>query len=175
MRRGAGDGCSRSGSRADPIDDLHRRADSSLRQCGLDLLPEWFGDAGRASVEQHGDAWRVPIPSALVADLFPVGLLSDAVRGAYLARLRDHPAASFLDRLLLNGAGNEVRRAFVRCTAASVSERGGGDPIAASAARATDEGWIYRELATLHDPQVFDPRGIAAIVEKLAADADLAG
>lgn len=143
-------------------------------QCGLDLLPEWFGDAVRAGVEQHGDAWRVPIPPALIADLFSVGSLSDEVRGAYLARLRDHPAAGFLDRLRLSGAGSEVRRAFVRCTAANFSEQV-GDPIAASAARARDEGWSYRELAAPHDPQLFDPIGITTILEELAGEAGLAG
>ena len=40
--------------------------------------------------------------------------------------------------------------------------------VHACAKRARTEGWPYRELATPHDPQVFDPAGIAALLEDLA-------
>lgn len=68
----------------------------------------------------------------------------------------------------LTGAVDRVRRAFVRCTTSEIGEELGGDPIEACAARARAEGWPYRELATPHDPQIFDPDGIADLIAELA-------
>ena len=68
----------------------------------------------------------------------------------------------------LGGAVEQLPRAFVRCTTGDFGEVLGGDPIEACAARARAEGWPYRELAAPHDPQVFDPVGIAALIQELA-------
>ena len=37
------------------------------------------------------------------------------------------------------------------------------------AIRARTEGWIYQELATPHDPQLFDPIGTAAMLDELVS------
>jgi hypothetical protein len=52
-------------------------------------------------------------------------------------------------------------------TTADFGEQIGGDPIAPCAARARDEGWHYRELATRHDPQVFVPERLVELLEEL--------
>jgi sugar phosphate isomerase/epimerase len=74
----------------------------------------------------------------------------------------------------LTGAAEDLPRAFVRCTTANFTDELGGDPIEACARRARAAGWPYRELAAPHDPQVFDPVGIAALLEELA-DAESLG
>lgn len=137
-------------------------------QSALDLLPEAFGDMVRAGLDEHGPRWRVPIPPGLLEALIPAGSIPDHIRADYLERLRDHPAASFVEPVHLEGAIEKVRRAFVRCTTGEFTEELGGDPIEPCAARARTEGWPYRELAAPHDPQVFDPAGIAALLDELA-------
>jgi pimeloyl-ACP methyl ester carboxylesterase len=136
-------------------------------QCALDLLPQAFGDMVRTGVDEHGTQWRVPMPTALSAALFPVGSLADDIRARYLARVRDQPAATFMEPIHLEGTIDRLPRAFVRCTAAEFPAEL-GDPIEACARRARAAGWPYRELPAPHDPQVFDPSGIATILHELA-------
>jgi pimeloyl-ACP methyl ester carboxylesterase len=137
-------------------------------QSALDLLPESFGDMVRAGVGEHGALWRVPMPVDLFEKLIPAGSVPDGVRADYLARVRDQPAATFMEPVQLTGTVDGVRRTFVRCTQGDFAEELGGDPIEACAARARAEGWPYRELSAPHDPQVFDPVGTASLLEELA-------
>ena len=88
-----------------------------------------------------------------------------------MARLRDQPLATFAEPLRLTGAIETLSRAFVRCTGADLGHDLGGDPIAPAAARARSEGWLYRELAAPHDPQLTDPVGTAAALYELTAAA----
>ena len=137
-------------------------------QSALDLLPVNFGEAVREGVKAHGDQWRVPMPSDLFDALLPVGSLPKDEWTGYRRRLRDHPAASLTEPVHLTGAGDHVPRAFVRCTTGEFPEDLGGDPIEACAAHARAEGWLYRELATRHDPHVFDPEGITGVLDEIA-------
>ena len=137
-------------------------------QSAVDLLPSQFGEMVRAGIEAHGPHWRIPMPAELLDALIPAGSLGEQARADYLSRVRDHPAATFIEPAHLDGAVEQLRRAFVRCTTSDFEADLGGDPIEACAMRARTEGWPYRELATRHDPQVFDPAGIAAILEDLA-------
>jgi pimeloyl-ACP methyl ester carboxylesterase len=146
------------------IDALVPRA----QQSALDLLPEAFGEMVRAGVDEHGPRWRVPMPVDLFEALIPTGSVTDAVRADYLSRVRDQPAATFLEPVQLTGAVDHVLRAFVRCTMGEIARELGGDPIEACAARARAAGWPYRELAAPHDPQIFNPAGTAALLEELA-------
>ena len=137
-------------------------------QAAVDLLPPQFGEMVRAGIEAHGPHWRVPMPTELLDALIPVGSIAERERADYVSRVRDHPAATFIEPVHFGGAVEQLRRAFVRCTASDFGTDLGGDPIEACAWRAQAEGWPYRELATPHDPQIFDPAGIAAIFEELA-------
>ena len=138
-------------------------------QCALDLLPGPFGAMVRRGLAEHGDGWRMPMPAGLREALVPPGALADDTRRGYLARIRDHPAATFIDPLTLTGTFDGLDRAFVRCTTAEFGEEVGGDPIAACAARAREQGWAYREIATRHDPQLFAPKQIAVLIEELGS------
>lgn len=145
----------------------------STCQSALDLLPDAFGNMVRGGVDEHGPNWRVPMPADLLAALLPAGSLPDDARANYLARVRDQPAATFTEAIQLTGAGEHVPRAFVRCTAGDFEEIG-GDPIEACAGRARAAGWAYRELQVRHDPQVFNPAGVATVLDELTS-ATLAG
>ena len=101
--------------------------------------------------------------------LIPAGSVPDAVRQGYLDRIRAHPAASFTEPIHLTDALESVPRAFIRCTADEYTAEAGGDPVAPGAARARAAGWPYREINTPHDPQVFDPEGIARLMIELAS------
>ena len=82
-------------------------------QCALDLLPVPFGAMVRRGLVEHGDDWRMPIPDDLLGALMPPGVLSDDIRRNYLARLRDHPAATFIDPVTLSlrlNLGERFRR-----------------------------------------------------------------
>ncbi|MEJ7561607.1 MAG: alpha/beta fold hydrolase [Ilumatobacteraceae bacterium] len=136
-------------------------------QSALDLLPVAFGDMVRTGLDEHGPHWRTSMPGELLEALIPAGSIPDHIRADYVERLRDHPAASLVEPVHLDGAIEQVRRAFVRCKTAEPSHRL-GDPIEACAARARSEGWPYRELAAPHDPQLFDPTGMSALLEELA-------
>jgi len=135
-------------------------------EAALDLLPASFADLARASADEHGDGWRVPIPPELLP---PQGCVSDELREAYVARLRDQPLATFAEPASLSGALDRLPRAFVRCTGGDLADEIGGDPIAPMAERARSEGWLYRELSATHDPQLSDPVGTAAILHELGA------
>jgi pimeloyl-ACP methyl ester carboxylesterase len=137
--------------------------------CALDLLPKEFSAAVRAGLTAHGSTWNVPMPPALLDALIPQGSVPEAVRQAYHDRVRDHPGAAFAEPIRLSGAVDRIAKAFVHCTAKDALVEGfGGDPVAAGAARARREGWIYRTLPVPHDPQVFDPAGIARALTQLA-------
>ncbi|MEO8694523.1 MAG: alpha/beta fold hydrolase [Acidimicrobiales bacterium] len=137
-------------------------------QSAVDLLPKSFGAMVGAGIAEHGPQWRVPMPPQLFDALIPPGSVPDRVRADYRARVRDQPAATFIEPVRLSGAVDHLPRAFVRCTTANFGDEFGDDPIEACAARARAEGWSYRELAVPHDPQVFDPVGIAALIDELA-------
>ena len=130
-------------------------------QSGLDLLPPWFDAMVRDAADGRGHGW-VPIPSAIIP---PEGLISEDARDQYVARLRSQPAASFTEPIRLTGRIDSLPRAFIRCTAGALDS----DPIEPMAARARSEGSMYRELATPHDPQLFDPQGTAEVLDELVS------
>jgi pimeloyl-ACP methyl ester carboxylesterase len=132
-------------------------------QCGLDLLPGTFGDVVRSAANEFGHGW-VPVPAAVLP---PDGIIPEQRRASYVARLRPQPVATFLEPVRLTGAVERLPRAFVRCTSGQFDV--GGDPIAPFAALARDLGWLYREIAAPHDPQLFNPKGTAAVLHDLAA------
>jgi pimeloyl-ACP methyl ester carboxylesterase len=138
-------------------------------QSALDLLPDGFGEMVRAGVAEHGPEWRVPMPRDLQDALMPAGSLPDSVRADYLSRVRDHPSATWTEALQLGGAVERLPRAFIRCTTGEFTKELGSDPIEEFASRARAEGWTYRELSAPHDPQVFNPLGIAQILDELAS------
>jgi pimeloyl-ACP methyl ester carboxylesterase len=135
----------------------------------IDQFPARFAGLIRDGLAEHGPAWRVPMPPGLFDALIPAGSVPEAVRQDYLSRIRAHPAATFTEPIGLTSALESVPRAFVRCTASDFAEQAGGDPVAASAARARDAGWAYREISVGHDPQVFDAEGIARLLTGLAS------
>ena len=128
-------------------------------QSALDLLPAWFAVEAPATVDESG---RVPMPAVLEP---PEGWIDEVERARYLGRLRPQPLGSFVEPVRFSGAGAHLPRAFVRCTHGAPP----GDPIATVAARARASGWIYRELAAPHDPQLLDPDGTAGVLDELAA------
>lgn len=134
-------------------------------QSALDLLPASFGDLVRAAATERGDAYRLPIPSSLLP---PEGLIADEEWTRYVGRLQDQPVATFIEAIHLTGAIDHLPRAFLRCTSGDLGADLGGDPIAPLAARAQAEGWLYRELAAPHDPQLIDPAGTASLLQELA-------
>ena len=137
-------------------------------QSAFDLLPDEFVDLARASADEHGDGWRVTIPTALLP---PEGCIAEDERARYVNRLGGQPLASFSEPINLSGALDRLPRAFVLCTGGNLGHNLGGDPIAPMAARARREGWLYRELVAPHDPQLSDPAGTAAVLDELASTA----
>jgi pimeloyl-ACP methyl ester carboxylesterase len=128
-------------------------------QSGLNLLPPAFGKMVRDAADARGHGW-VAIPPGILP---PEGLIPDEARAKYIARLRNQPIGTFTEPIRLTGSVDRLPRAFIRCTGGVLE----GDPIAPMATRARSEGWIYRELATPHDPQLFNPTGTAAMLDEL--------
>jgi pimeloyl-ACP methyl ester carboxylesterase len=122
-------------------------------QALLDLVPEDVARGLRESMDGGG----IPAPPDLLP---PPGELPEDVRTGYIERLGPQPAATVTDPVHLTGAIDEVPRAFVRCA--------GGDDMEPFGQRAKAEGWLYREVATPHDLQLFDPVGTAAVLDDLA-------
>jgi pimeloyl-ACP methyl ester carboxylesterase len=133
-------------------------------QALLDLVPGEFAASLLQAADERQDG-RIPIPPELEP---PEGVLPEEVRAGYVARTRPHPRATMTDPIRLLGAVDEVRRAYVRCTAGIDPDH---DLMGRFVARARAEGWLYRESATPHDLQLFDPPGTAAIVDDLIAQA----
>ena len=106
---------------------------------------------------------RTPIPS----ELLPPLETADETITQYIARLRPQSANTFTEPLRLSGAIEQVPRAYVLCTGYQDSVMG------RYAERARAEGWLYRELPTEHDLQLFDPDGTVEVLEDLAKAAGL--
>ena len=130
-------------------------------QRGLDVLPAGFAEMVQAAADEQGHGW-VSIPDAVLP---PEGLIPEEDRTRYVTRLRRQPVATFTEPLHLTGAAERLPRAFIRCTGGDLDIN--GDPIEPMAAHARTEGWLYRELLAPHDPHLFDPRGITAILHEL--------
>lgn len=107
----------------------------------------------------------MPIPPALLP---PENVIAHEAWTRYVGRLQDHPVATFIEPIHLSGAVDRLPRAFLRCTGDDLGADLGGDPIAPLAARAQAEGWLGRELAAPHDPQVIDPAGTESLLQELA-------
>lgn len=127
-------------------------------QTGLDLLPAAFG----AIVRSSEDGW-VKVPPQILP---PEGRIAEDIRLSYIARLRPQPVLTFTEPVQISGAV-DIPRAFVRCIAGAIDMR--PDPIEGFADLARRSGWPYRELATPHDPHLFDPGATAATLHELAS------
>ncbi len=132
-------------------------------QSVVDMVPD-ITDIVKASSDERGHGWFDIMEEVLP----PEGEIDEERRRRYISRLRPQPVATFTEPIRLTGKINEVRRAFVRCTGGTI-DLGGGDLIEPYAARAKTEGWLYRELATPHDPQLFAPEEMARVLDDLAA------
>lgn len=130
-------------------------------QAIIDLMPEEFSEYVKASADERGHgAFEMP-------DEFlpPEGSLPADKREWYVSRIHPHSVATFTQPLQLSGAIDRIPRAFIRCTADGTDPQ---DPIERMAERAKAGGWPYREIATPHDLQLFDPEGTAELLEELA-------
>lgn len=127
-----------------------------------DLVPGEFRDP----ILQAGERGDAGFP--YLEELWPPeGLIPERTRASYIARMVPHPLRTMTEPIRLSGAVDRLARAFVRCTG---GERGDAEEyLAPFAARARDEGWVYRESATPHDLHLFDPEGTAAILHDLAS------
>jgi pimeloyl-ACP methyl ester carboxylesterase len=126
-----------------------------------DLVPEEFFNVLIRTAEAQGDG-KLPYPAE---QLLPEGALPEALRRRYINRTRPHPVATMTEPVRLSGAVARLPRAYVRCTGDDDPD---ADLMTPFAARARTEGWRYRELATPHDLQLFDPEGTAAVAHDLA-------
>jgi pimeloyl-ACP methyl ester carboxylesterase len=133
------------------LDAFVPRDGESLR----DHFPELV-DPLTARAAERADG-RAPLPDELVP---PADEVDEALR-AYMARVRPHPIATMTDPIQLTGAIERLPRAYVHCT-------GGGDVMGAIAARARTDGWLYRQMPTPHDLQLYDPDGTAKVIDELA-------
>jgi pimeloyl-ACP methyl ester carboxylesterase len=129
-------------------------------QAVADLVSPEFRDLIRQT-EQRGES-RVPYPKALWP---PEGSLPEPARESYIGRMLPHPVRTMTEPISLSGAVERLPRAFVRCTG---GEHGEPEPeMERFAQRARAEGWAYRESATPHDLQLYDPIGTAEILHGL--------
>jgi pimeloyl-ACP methyl ester carboxylesterase len=123
-----------------------------------DLIPESV-DALLAVAVERGDG-RAPVPEELLP---PEGGRDELVL-RYIERVRPQSTATMTEPVRVSGGVDRVPRVYVECTGYPDSVMG---PFVA---RAKSEGWLYRELATEHDLQLFDPEGTAHLLDELAED-----
>lgn len=130
-----------------------------------DIAPAEFFNFLWSAAEEQGDG-KIPYPTE---QLLPKGSLPEELRMRYINRTRPHPLATMTEPVRLSGAVARLPRAYVRCTGDDDPD---ADLMAPFAARARAEGWLYREIATPHDLQLFDPDGTAAVAHDLATSFD---
>lgn len=128
----------------------------------FDLHPPPMRDGMRARSDAEGQGWRLPPPTVgpvLFGITDPADL--DWVRG----KLGPQPRRPHEQPLrLAHAAGAPLPRTFVYCT-----DKTPGDPFAAMAQRAREEGWGYTELPTGHDAMVTMPEELVALLATIAA------
>jgi pimeloyl-ACP methyl ester carboxylesterase len=123
-----------------------------------DLIPADLAGA-LAGVAQERSDGLAPLPEMLLP---AEGVLPEEKRRWYIDRLNPQSSATFTEAVRLSGAIDRLPRAFVRCTGVEVPFL---EPFVA---RAKAEGWLYREIETEHDLQLFDPDGTAELLDELA-------
>ncbi len=133
-------------------------------ECALDLLPPSFGAFVRGSLDESGEAWRIPV---LVDPLPPASFGSPEERSAHATRRRDQPVLTFVEPVFLTGAIDHVPRAFLRCTMTDLPDESDVDPIEAMVARAQDGFWHYREVPAPHDPHLSHPAIVVRALTEL--------
>lgn len=124
-------------------------------QALTDLLPAEFVKELLGSSESG----KIPI---LLSP--PEGAVAEDVRQRYIARLRPHPVDTNTEVIQLSGSVERLPRALVRCTA---------DPdkylFEGTARRAHEEGWIYREIESVHDLHLVKPEKTVSVLDDLGA------
>ena len=91
--------------------------------------------------------------------------ITDAADIAWVdARLTDHPAGTYLQRIALkNTLPASLKRGYIACTSPKLAT------IDASKERVrADAGWRYVELATGHDAMVTEPQALSQLILSLA-------
>jgi pimeloyl-ACP methyl ester carboxylesterase len=141
-----------------------RRPEAIARRVYLDAFVGSDGDAARelmpAEVEHHwaesaaesGFGWLVPVRKLAV-----LGVTEQADVDWLTPKLTPHPWKTYLDRLHLTGAVDEVPAAFVECVSWMRVFRAQGE-------RARARGWPVHELDTGHEAMVTAPKALADVL-----------
>jgi pimeloyl-ACP methyl ester carboxylesterase len=130
---------------------------------GLDRYPPAAQAALRERVRTQGAGWYQPVPES------PRWGITDAADWAWVrSKLVPQPFRATTEPITLTGAGAGLPGTYVLCT----GDKPPGSPAAALAApdvaRAREQGYRYRELATGHDAMVTAPHTIAALLLEVA-------
>jgi hypothetical protein len=104
---------------------------------------------------------KIPYP---LEAFYPEGSIPEKLCERLVRHSRPEPVARITEPIRLSGAVDTLPRAYVRCTGDLDEDN---DLMGPFAARAQAEGWLYRELPTLHDPQLLDPEATAADLVKM--------
>ncbi len=128
-----------------------------------DLMPGEFVELLEASARERSDG-KIAYPAEL---FLPEGSIPAELRDPYVRRTRPQPLSTLTEPIRLTGAAAKVPSAFIRCVAELDPE---ADLLGPSAAWAKEQGWFYRELDTLHDPQLLAPVATAQTLHELAGE-----
>lgn len=132
-------------------------------ESAFDVLPPAVVADRMAAVEASGQTLGIPIPG-----LAGMGIPEDHPLGAWVQRrLTPHPLATYRTPLTLrHPLGNGLPCTYVHCAKPSY------DPLAPVRERVRQKsGWGWETLDSGHDAMVLDPALLAALLERLAADA----
>jgi pimeloyl-ACP methyl ester carboxylesterase len=111
-----------------------------------------------ATVQQHGEGWRVP------ANPMPADTSAEDLAWAMPRRVMQ-PLKTFEQAIQLTGAIDTLPRAYIYCKVA-----GPGDVFRQFAQRAqTEAGWSYFELEASHNPHITMPETLMQLLHGLSA------
>jgi len=136
----------------------------------LDVVPPEAAEAQRRSVQEHGDGWRLPMPSwaDLAAGGAGLGGLSEQDRAVMRARSAPQPFGTYTGKVRLTGAAAGLPQHLVTCDfpLTAVKEMiASGNPFFAGLA---GPNWTHHELLTSHWPMFSRPADTAGLLAEIA-------
>jgi pimeloyl-ACP methyl ester carboxylesterase len=136
-------------------------------QAFIDLYRPALADAMRDGVENHGDGWKLPHPTAAtLGNIANTSGLSedDLLRFEKLAT--DQPFATYTQPLRLTGTSESFyTRTLIRCNDGPiVGQHTGGD---ADGSDAFQGDWQVFDLDTGHWPMLSEPKALASLLDQL--------
>lgn len=134
----------------------------------IDFYPEEVTAAMRRGVDEHGDGWRLPHPTAAtIGNLANIDGLSEEDLQRFERLATDQPFLTYTQPLRLTGTSDDwYKRTAILCNDGKIIRQKMEDGEIPNSF--TGE-WQFHELNTGHWPMLSQPKELATLLDQLAS------